>query len=149
MLVFIQYIRDVVNFDYGNLSWIWIIGHTSPVTGEFPTQRPVTRSFDVFFDLRLNKRLSKHSWGWGFETPSCPLWHHCNVIQRTRMTSKRTENYRCWRAVRAHEQSGRSPKVVAPFLLQTLVAIWYDFFNCMMQSKWNQIIQELTIIIII
>ena len=28
--------------------------------GEFPTQRPVTRSFDVFFDLRLNKRLSKH-----------------------------------------------------------------------------------------
>ena len=31
----------------------------SPVTGEFPTQRPVTRSFDVFFDLRVNKRLSK------------------------------------------------------------------------------------------
>ena len=33
----------------------------SPVTGEFPSQRPVTRSFDVFFDLRLNKRLSKQS----------------------------------------------------------------------------------------
>ena len=32
----------------------------SPVTGEFPAQRPVTRSFDVFFDLRLNKHLSKH-----------------------------------------------------------------------------------------
>ena len=32
--------------------------------GEFPTQRPVTRGFDVFFDLRLNKRLSKQSWGW-------------------------------------------------------------------------------------
>ena len=31
----------------------------SPVTGKFPTQRPVTRSFDVFFDLRMNKRLSK------------------------------------------------------------------------------------------
>ena len=27
--------------------------------GEFPTQRPVMRSFDVLFDLRLNKRLSK------------------------------------------------------------------------------------------
>ena len=38
--------------------------------GEFPTQRPVTRSFDVFFHLRLNKRLSKHSWGWWFETLS-------------------------------------------------------------------------------
>ena len=41
-------------------------------------QRPVTRSFDVFFDLRLNKRLSKQSWGWWFETLSCPLWRHCN-----------------------------------------------------------------------
>ena len=46
------------------------------------------------------------------------------------------------------DQSGRSPKVVALFLLQTLVAIWYDFFNCMIKSKWNQIIQETTTIII-
>ena len=29
----------------------------SPVTGEFPAQKPVTHSFDVFFDLRLNKRF--------------------------------------------------------------------------------------------
>ena len=38
----------------------------SPITGEFPSQRPVTRSFDVFFDLYLNKRFSKQSWinGW-------------------------------------------------------------------------------------
>ena len=44
----------------------------SPVTGEFPSQRPVMRSLGVFFDLRLNKRLSKqsgHRW----------LWRHCNV----------------------------------------------------------------------
>ena len=33
----------------------------SPIIGEFPAQRPVTRSFDVFFDLRLNKWLSKQS----------------------------------------------------------------------------------------
>ena len=50
----------------------------SSLTGEFLSQRPVTRSFDVFFDLCLNKRLSKHSWGWWFETPSRPLWHRCN-----------------------------------------------------------------------
>ena len=49
----------------------------SPVTGEFPLQRPVTRNFDVFFDLRLNKRLSKQSWGWWFETASTSLWRHC------------------------------------------------------------------------
>ena len=47
--------------------------------GEFLTQRPVTRSFDVVFDLRLNKRLSKQSWGWWFETLSWSLWSHCNV----------------------------------------------------------------------
>ena len=49
----------------------------SPVTGEFPSQRPVTRIFDVFFDLRLNKRLSRQSWGWGFETPLRLSWRHC------------------------------------------------------------------------
>ena len=51
----------------------------SPVTGEFPSQRPVARSFEVFFDLRPNKRLSKPSWCSWFETPSPPLWLHCNV----------------------------------------------------------------------
>ena len=49
--------------------------------GEFPTQRPVTRSIDVFFDLRLNKRLSKRSWGWWFETASWSLWRHCNEFR--------------------------------------------------------------------
>ena len=48
-------------------------------TGEFPAQRPVTRSFDVFFDLRLNKKLGKQPWGWWFETPWRPLCRHCNV----------------------------------------------------------------------
>ena len=33
----------------------------SPVPGEFPAQRPVTHGFDVFFDLRQNKQLSKQS----------------------------------------------------------------------------------------
>ena len=46
--------------------------------GEFPTQRPVTLSFDVFFGLCLNKRLSKQPCGWWFETPSWSLWRHCN-----------------------------------------------------------------------
>ena len=46
--------------------------------GEFPTQRPVTQSFGVFFDLCLNKRLSKQPRGWWFETPSWSLWRQCN-----------------------------------------------------------------------
>ena len=53
------------------------VGNSS-VTGEFPSQRPVTRSFNVFFDLRLNKQLSKHLRRWWFETPSQSLWRHYN-----------------------------------------------------------------------
>ena len=55
-----------------------ICAGNSPVTGEVPAQRPVTRNFEVFFDMRLNKRLSKQWWGWRFETPSRPVWHHWN-----------------------------------------------------------------------
>ena len=55
-----------------------ICAGNSPVTDEFPAQRPVTRSFDVFVDLRLNKRLSKQSWGWWFKTLTRPWWHRCN-----------------------------------------------------------------------
>ena len=56
----------------------------SPVTGEFPSQRPVTRSFDVFFELRLSKRLGKQSWDWWLETPSRPLWRHSNATDMDR-----------------------------------------------------------------
>ena len=78
-----------------------ICAGNSPVPGEFPTQRPVTRSFDVYFDLRPNKWLSKQSWGWWFETLSCSLWRHrngCTIIgwrtrsnNRERITQLKTE----------------------------------------------------------
>ena len=61
---------------------------TGPLCGEFtgpsefPTQRPVTRSFNVYFDLRLNKRLSKQPWGWWFEAPLWSLWRQCNGCGR-------------------------------------------------------------------
>ena len=66
----------------------------SPVTGEFPSQRPVTRIFDVFFHLCLNKRLNKQSQSWWFETPWRPSWCHCNAhahiqIQVAAMESSR------------------------------------------------------------
>ena len=43
------------------------------------SQRPVTRSFDVFFDLGLNKRLSKKARRRWFETPLRSSWRHLNV----------------------------------------------------------------------
>ena len=67
-------------------AWLALCAVNSPVPGEFPAQRPVTRSFDVFFDLHPNKRLSKQWWGWWFETLSSPLWRHCNDLC----------SYLCW-----------------------------------------------------
>ena len=61
---------------------------TGHLCGEFTGHRwiPRTKAYDVelwcFFDLRLNKRLSKQSWGSWFETPSRTLWRHCNAFQR-------------------------------------------------------------------
>ena len=63
----------------------WCGEFTGP--GEFPTQRPVTRSFVVFFDLRLNKRLSKQPCGWWFDTPSWSLWRHCNVTWYSKLAA--------------------------------------------------------------
>ena len=101
-LFFMKYSHGEITWKYGKtanntLSCFWFIPSTwwrhqmetfsvllalcvwnSPVTCEFPTQRPVTRSFDVFFDLCVNQRLSKQSLGWWFETPLCPLLRHCN-----------------------------------------------------------------------
>ena len=73
----LPYISNVITTHHDDVIK-WKHFPRSPVPGEFPTQRSVTRSFDVFFDLRLNKRLSKQSWGWWFETLSRPLWRHRN-----------------------------------------------------------------------
>ena len=71
----------------------------SPVTGEFPAQRPVTRSFDVFLYLWPNKRLSKQLLGWWFETILRPLWRHCNTVTLNELWSKTracfTDQYHC------------------------------------------------------
>ena len=51
---------DVMKWKYFPRYWPFVRGiHRS--TGGFPSQRPVTRSFDAFFYLRLTKRFSKHS----------------------------------------------------------------------------------------
>ena len=66
---------------------------TGPLCGEFtgpgevPAQRPVTRSFDVFFDLCPNTRLSKQPWGWWFETPLWSLWRQGNVEMKSLSTA--------------------------------------------------------------
>ena len=50
----------------------------SLATGEFPSQKPVTRNFGILFYLRPYKRLCKQSRRRCSETPSRSLWRYCN-----------------------------------------------------------------------
>ena len=63
---------DVIKWKHFPRYWPFVRG--------IHTQRPVMRSFDVFFQLRQNKRLCTQSWGWWFETLSRLLWRQCNVL---------------------------------------------------------------------
>ena len=67
----------ITRLHYDVMKWKCVTG---TLWGEFTnlSQRPVP--FDVFFDLHLNKRWSKHSIRWWFETPSRTLWRHHNVV---------------------------------------------------------------------
>ena len=71
---------DVIKWKHFPPYWALCEGNP-PVIGEFPSQRPVTRSFDVFFHLRLNQRLCKQSRRRWFDTPSHSLWRHCYVFR--------------------------------------------------------------------
>ena len=58
------------------------------VTDGFPSQRRGTRRFDIFFDVRLNKRLGKHSRRWWFETSRRSWWHNCNDMHHINVDKK-------------------------------------------------------------
>ena len=66
---------DVIKWKHFPRYWPFVRG--------IPSQRPVTRSFDVIYDLCLNKRFSKQPRRWWFEMPWCSLWRHCNEINGT------------------------------------------------------------------
>ena len=74
-----NHLNSMMTSSNGNI--FRVTGH---LWGEFTGPRwiPHTKASDAglwcFFDLRLNKPLSKLSWGWWFETLSRPLWRHCN-----------------------------------------------------------------------
>ena len=94
-----------------------ICAGNSPASGEFPTQRPVTRSFDVFCDLCLNTRLRKQSWGWWFETLSRPLWRHRNGW----VDATLFHNHASWRHLKS------LPDLMQPQILATM---WiYNYQN--------------------
>ena len=64
-------------------TWLALCEGNPPLTGGFPSKRPVTRSSDIFFDLSLNKRSRKRSRRWWFEMPWRSLWRHCKASHGT------------------------------------------------------------------
>ena len=115
-----------------------ICAGNSPVTGEFPTQRPVTRSFYVFFDLRMNKRLSKQWWGWWFETPSRPLWRHCNEHEKEQFISDINE---VQRAIIPGKKIKRDTE-------NLMLSLWRNFHYWLHRklSKWQLKVRQVTTI---
>ena len=66
-------------FKWSNFPLLALYAGNSPFTGEFPSPRPVTRGFDVFFDSICAWINATQSWGWWFEKPSHSLWRHSNI----------------------------------------------------------------------
>ena len=67
-------------------NWPFVQGiHRSPVNS--PHKGQWRGILMIFFYQHLNKQLSKHWWGWWFETPSHPLWRQCTEISKLTLLS--------------------------------------------------------------
>ena len=115
-----------------------ICAGNSLVPGEFPAQRPVTRNFDVFFDLRLNKRLSKQWWGWWFETLSHSLWRHRNDDFQLPygISSKGPE---CWQWKQLHQGVhffiGNIKLYYQYAIISAIYDVWVSYIEIQMNIK--------------
>ena len=89
----------------------------------------MTRSFGVYFDLLLNKRLSKQWWGWWFETPSRSLWRHC-----------KTMSYACWcNPIGPITHPGVSIRIQCLFSITHFHFNWYSTKSANLQAKSNEV----------
>ena len=120
-----------------------ICAGNSPVPGEFPAQRPVTRSFDVFFYLRTNKRLSKQPWGWWFETPSWSLWRQYNDNLQYFLSEANSEDCPVvWHFYRTHNKKNRLQKI-----LERSLRILHDTYELSFEELLNRIGSSTTLLL--
>ena len=102
---------DVIKWEHFLRYWPFVQGiHRSPVNSPHKGQWRGALMF--FFYLCLNKRLSKESWGWWFETPSHQLWCHCNVMTSSGIQRKYfllfSQHWACkWPGIVRHQGSFR------------------------------------------
>ena len=107
------------------------------VSGGFPSQRPVTRSFDVFFDVRLNKRLSTQSKCWWFETPWHSLWRYCNVIFKCALVRWGA----CFASLLCLRMTNVLTKKESRWIIVQFIQ-WYVFFPtfiCLASNNYRQV----------
>ena len=109
-----------------------------PVTGEFPAQSPMTRTFNVFFVLRMDKWMSKQSWAWWFETPSCSLWRHwngaCHFLWQTERVNRTAPRPADWRNMLGKDAVGHVVNLKLNFCctlsfstkMESSTQLWYD-----------------------
>ena len=112
-----------------------LCGGNPPVTGGFPSQRPVTQK--LFWGMRLNKRLMKQSRGRWFESPPSSFWRHCNVVLP--IWCKCDDNDFAW------TYWNISLNLYWLFLGMSVISFWCSVFRNMTQDinpalsqKWTQ-----------
>ena len=127
--------------------WALCAGN-SLVAAEFLSQRPVTRSFGVFFYVRLNKWLSKQSRYQWYGSPLCSFWRHCNmaigqkrgtvVISRINTAGSSTHDHNTWRAL-----SSNSAARIASVDFQCTFGCYFEiiFIHLMI---WFKMTNEIT-----
>ena len=107
---------------------------TVPLCGEFIghrwklSQRPMTQSFDISFDLCLNKCLSKQSRRRWFERPSRSLWHQYNDAK---MKKKIYATYSKQAPILSNMKSEQYIKALPKAWDIVMFCIYFIFFNLM------------------
>ena len=129
--------KHMMTSSNGNIFRVTILAlcaGNSPVTGEFPSQRPVTQSFDVLLGLRLYKRLGKQ-WSYRrFQTSSRSLWRHCNegceTLSRWPRTSSVVEEsfWNCVQRKTSHTV-GRDLRYFSSIRFRAHYPYCYDLFG--------------------
>ena len=126
-----------------------ICAGNSPVPGEFSAQRPVRWSFHVFFDLRLNKPLSKQSWGWWFEMLLSRLWRHCNVCVNGNIAAVEIYLRNYCPACRTYEIATRFWVLVICPIIKCLTVLDFSFILfdlCLFNTIFNFILNYVLIV---
>ena len=133
--------RDMMTLSNGNISALLAIcagNHRSPVNSPRKCQWRGALMFSLI--CALNKRLSKQCRGWWFETPSCPLWRHCNELHHKKMTfSKRFLRF-CFSMTSWHmfTVTTKCLKQISPSNSQN----WTGNFNCaysLTSRSWKEV----------